>query len=164
MLSQNGRYSTLKLLWVNNPEICNIINLWRARKVLARHMLCLVVFASWRYQEVWDFASGQKNCICVLWMTSRSTYEKMVKLISLGIVTTDPCFQIWHSCLICKLMYLIYSGVCTSAYGLVSGEIRYFQTVAAYNLKKYLTRPTTDFQGDAARFPDTITAQRGEWL
>lgn len=59
-------------------------------------------------------------------------------------------------------MYLIYSGVCTSVYGLVSGEIRYFQTVAVSNLNNYLTRPTTDFQGDAAHFPDTITAQKGE--
>lgn len=61
-------------------------------------------------------------------------------------------------------MYVIYSGVCTSAYGLLSGEIRYFQTVAASNLKKYLSRLATDFQRNAARFPDTITAQRGELL
>lgn len=59
-------------------------------------------------------------------------------------------------------MYLIYSGVCTSAYGLVSREIRYFQTVAVSNLKKNLTKPTTNFQGDAAHFPDTIKAQGGE--
>lgn len=41
-------------------------------------------------------------------------------------------------------------------------KLSYFQTVAVSNLKKYLTRPTTDFQGDAARFPDPITAQGGE--
>lgn len=61
-------------------------------------------------------------------------------------------------------MYLIYSGVWTSAYSLVSREIKYFQTIAVSNLKKYVTSSSTDFQGDAAHFPDTITAQRGEWL
>lgn len=61
-------------------------------------------------------------------------------------------------------MYLIYSGVCTSDYGLVAGESRYFQRVPVSSVKKYFTRPTPDLQRNAAHFPDTVTAQRDECL